>query len=184
MPRHRFILFEGVDGSGKTSLAKLLAADLGGQYYHSPPQCLEPLRAYANSATPQVRYRYYLLGNYITSHELSKLLESFDVVVDKYLYSTIAFHQVLLKQKLELPQDILLPDHIFFTTASKTTIEARLGKREQITAYEGLNFLTEVDEAYKKLFQSNPKVTIIDTSGKTTDESFVYLQNIFKELKF
>jgi deoxyguanosine kinase len=167
---HKLILFEGVDGSGKTLLAKMLAKKMGGLYYHSPPVVLEPLKQYANNASFKVRYQYFMLGNYIVSEELKELLLTQDVVLDKYFYSTIAFHSILLKSNLSLPKDLLMPDHTFYLTASMEEIKRRLNLKEKITKYEELSLLQEVDKKYKEIFKENPNITTIETTNKTPSE--------------
>lgn len=62
---NKFILFEGIDASGKISLAKRMAESVGGVYHYSPPKVIRDLRDYADQSFPNIRFQYYLLGNSI-----------------------------------------------------------------------------------------------------------------------
>lgn len=168
---HRFILFEGIDGTGKTTLAKMLAEKIGGVYYKSPPEILEPLATYAHDASPEIRYHYFLLGNYISAREIQKLLVTDDVVVDQYIYSTIAFHSILMNRDLMVPDDILMPDHVIHLTAPFEEIEERLNSRSTRNKYEASEFLKKVYQKYVDIFAKNQGVLMINTGEQDLSET-------------
>jgi len=165
----KFILFEGVDGSGKSTLAKGLAEKINGVYYHSPPKILEPLRVFANKSVPEVRLHYFLLGNVIASEEIKELLKASHVVCDKYIFSTLAFHQVLLGRKLPW-QNVLMPDIIVYTTADIEEVDRRLNSRDSRTIYEERDFLEKVAKEYDEILSNFKNVVRIDTTGRDPAE--------------
>jgi len=139
---NKFYLFEGVDGVGKTSLAKALAEKINAKYYYSPPEVIRGMRKFADESSPEIQYQYYLWGNYIGSEEIAEIVKTQDAVVDYYVISTIVMYSLLLNKKLEFP-DILMPDHIFYITASWEELEKRLNKRPERSRYENIEFMKE-----------------------------------------
>ncbi len=164
MKNHIFICFEGVDGSGKTTLAKLLAEDLHAQYYYSPPEILLSIRSQIQRYDLAVRFQYYLLGNFIASEEVKKMVKKTPVVVDRYVYSTLVFHLPMMSKEMS---EILLPDHIVHVTASWDTIEHRLSQRANRQKGEELPYLQAVAQQYERLFSGLNNVISIDTTSET-----------------
>ena len=175
--KNKFYLFEGIDGSGKSTLAKKFAKLIKGIYYYTPPKAILPLRHYADSSSPKIRYQFYQLGNYIANDEISKILKSKDVVVDRYVYGTAAYHSALLNKGLQIPNDLLLPDKIIYITASFEKIKQRLKERKSVNKYEKLEFLKKVIKRYDSILADSNNVLKIDTTNMTIDETLGYLKN-------
>ena len=175
----KFILFEGIDGSGKTSLAKELAKRINGTYYYNPPEIIRHLRSYADNSNPEIRFQYYLLGNYIADMEIRELLQKNHVVCDWYVFSTIAYHEILLNRKLQMP-GLLMPDKIIFATADWDELEKRIKIREYISKYEEIPFLMKVKKTYDDIFSKMKNVININTTTKNPKE---LIGNLIKELK-
>lgn len=108
--KHMFIVIEGVDGVGKTSVARELAAQLGAVYFRTPSDTLEsfqmaatfqsglPLRQYADQQAycdPKVRFAFYVFAVIEASVHVERLLQHSSVVCDRFLSSTLAYHRVL-----------------------------------------------------------------------------------------
>ncbi len=166
--KNKFILFEGTDGSGKTSLAKKMAESTGSIYYYNPPEVLRSLRNFADESLPHIRYQYYLLGNHIAAEEIKELLKTGHVICDWYIFSTIAYHSILLNKELTLP-DIFMPDKIIFVSAEWNEIEKRLNARESTSKYEDLEFLKNVYEQYVRILSPLSNVLKMDTTGKDSE---------------
>jgi thymidylate kinase len=119
---------------------------------------------------------YFLLGNFITSEEVGRLLETQDVIVDKYIYSTIAYHSVLLDRELPIPEDILIPDHTFYLTASMEEIDKRLNSREKRNKYEVPDLLMKADHTYKRILPTD--TSFIDTTTLGLSEMLNSIEEI------
>ena len=112
---HQFIVLEGISGSGKTELGKLLAQQISGRYYTTPPEAFRPSRKEIDEkATLEARFWFYLASVVQASHDIGKILETQDVVCDKYILSTICYHRAM-GLDIKTPQRVTLlnPDHTF-----------------------------------------------------------------------
>jgi thymidylate kinase len=166
--KNKFICFEGVDGSGKTTLAKLLAKEIDAKYYYSPPEMLLPIRTEVYEYDVAVRFQYYLLGNTITSEDVKKTLRDQPVIVDRYVYSTLAFHFPIEDENIP---NLLLPDRIIYVTASWREIENRLSQREHRKSSEQISYLQLVHQQYQRMFSGLNNVVKIDTTNEAPTES-------------
>ena len=176
----KFVEFAGIDGSGKTTLAQAVAEKVGGVYYKCPPESLRGVRAYFDEQSPQARFHYYLAGNYVAADEIRKLAKVQPVMCDCYLGNTIAAHSVMLDRELCVPGDILLPNHIVFTTAPMKVIDGRLKTRPTRTKYEALKHLEPFNEALSRFFSGMPQVLRVDTSKLSIDESVNLILDHFR----
>lgn len=174
--RARFFAFEGVDGTGKTSLAQHLAHQTNGKYYYSPPESIRWEREYIDNGNVEERLEYYLRGNMITSEEIAALLRESHVFCDRYVASTIINHSELLERDIPFP-DLLQPDVTVFLRCSKRKIAERLQQRKSKTQYENVDFLMKVQERYARVFARKRNVVVVDTSEKSVEESADFLMD-------
>lgn len=184
---NRFIVFEGLDACGKTTLSSLYAKEKN-VVVHSAivEEALELRKIIDSFESKESAFLFFLLNNFLRSHTVSGAIKSQDVVVDRYIFSTLAYQTIMLGEKLvknifdtlNISQNILLPEVIIFVKADAETINSRIGARCGSIQWYG-DAITQnncVETAYKKIFQwFNVPVVEIDTSeknGRSIEENY------------
>lgn len=131
-----FITLEGLDGTGKSSAAKLLAEALGFAFTATPDDDYMPIRKTATS-NKYSAYHYYLSYCY----HVSDLAGSQDIVCDRYIHSTIAYNWPF---SYDAPEDIYSffeglrkPDKSFLLTAPENVRKARMLERGILSELDG-----------------------------------------------
>lgn len=175
---NRFIVFEGLDACGKTTLSSLYAKEMN-YVIHSAvvSEALELRKVIDSYQSKESALLFFLLNNFLKSHEVSNALESRDVMLDRYIFSTLAYQSIMLGENvvkqlfdtLNITQKIRFPDVIVFVKADAETINSRIESRGGIVQWYGDEITQNncVETAYKKIFQwFNIPVVEIDTSEK------------------
>ena len=179
MKKMKFIAIEGFDGCGKSSIAKMLAEKLNYEYQKTPDETFRKVRE--DFDDPKInlieRIAFYTgdcirLSSKILNNEIKNL------VVDRYYYSTIAYHQAKAPEliKLFMPYFNIMykPDLVILVKVDFKTVIERINKRKSNDINDSL-FLNEnlFDKIYEN-FKSCIDVPIleIDNTGdlqKTLD---------------
>ena len=94
----RFVVVEGLDGSGKSTLVKTLAERLGGKAVGTPPTGpgSKEVRALFDRARSPYSRAYYLVSNYVLAERCRKecmaAKQNILYVVDRYYTSTVGYN--------------------------------------------------------------------------------------------
>lgn len=179
-----FIVFEGLNGAGKSSLAKDLAKALRAKYITSPHKNIANLREIMDDASLSAHYFYYMLGNIMISDELIKNNSKEIVICDRYVDSTIARHKVLGLEisTADISQlDLKKPDIKFFIHCNEVVRRERIEKRGKKNKWDALDENKEMRSEYSKYFQKDKEYIFIDTSGETQTESLNKILEILQE---
>ena len=125
-----FITLEGIDGTGKSSAAKMLASELGFALVSTPPAEYLNIRQEATSNLYSA-YHYYLSSCYY----ISEIAKRMDIVCDRYIHSTLAYNWPYLR---EIPNDLggyyeglKMPDMSFLLCASDYVRRERMQERQR-----------------------------------------------------
>lgn len=89
------LILEGVDSTGKTTLAKILAEKIGGFYYRTPPDCFKERCKEIDKGEivySEERLFLYLESVLYASKEIQQLLKNGPAVVDRWIWTTLAYH--------------------------------------------------------------------------------------------
>lgn len=181
-----FVSIDGVDGVGKTTVAKLLAAGGDFQCYKSPSGPFEALRKEVDKyASPIGRYCFYRLAVQHDSQEIVKLLEKGSVVSDRYKASTLAYHLVLNPRIREIHQEdgLLRPTFPILLSARDDVRIRRLEERRikegravsDIKLEDNIVVMNSVSDVFRSL-----NLIEIDTSDMTADEVVARIKEIVK----
>src|SRR2546422_940162 len=93
---HKLIVVEGIDGTGKTTVARRLATAIRAKYLRTPPPRFDSLRKYVDKeASVETRFLFYLCSVAYASDIIRRELTKRDVVCDRYLGTTLAYHRAL-----------------------------------------------------------------------------------------
>lgn len=181
-----FIVFEGLDGAGKTTIAKALAAEMGAVYIATPPSLLENVREIIDTqVSVETRFLYYLLGNSIVSDQIKKMRNRKPIVCDRYIHSTLSFHQLLgikIDDNVIKALNLEIPDIIFFIYVSdEQERQRRIRKRNKRTKYDILKDNLHFREKYLEYFYRQPGIIFIDTNRETKRESLKKIKKVISE---
>jgi len=179
--RHLFLVIEGVDGAGKTTIAKRISTVIGGKYIKSPPEPFAMIKQRVlETATPVARFTYFISSNVQISALAKRLLNETHVVSDRYIWSTLAYHAAienispieLKKMVMPLVRVIKMPDYVIFLTVSREAqlqrLKGRLDDELQRSLLMSDQFQRRLRQAYRSVKSFfDVKWIEIDTSRKS-----------------
>ena len=141
MSRHCFVVIEGIDGVGKTTVAELLASMLNAELIKTPLPPFEAFRTfYDECGNPTARFLYYLSVVVLSSSKIHEILEKRDVICDRYIFSTIAYDYAMgvdanIIDINRLP--IIIPDcSICFTVEETVRYQRLVGRKGHVKPYD------------------------------------------------
>jgi thymidylate kinase len=203
----KLITFEGVDGSGKsTMLARLQSKNdllplcrAGTVFTREPTkETLTGKAVYAaieNRVDPLAELFLFLADH--AAHLAETVRPAMEngklVISDRYSDSRVAYQSVTLKetisnesafdfiQKSHEPWTIK-PDLTFFFDISPEVSCARCKDRGEQTKFERVDFLNEVRAAFKKLAENEPNRFVILDAEKTPEENEKIILDKIQEL--
>ena len=189
-----FIVFEGVDGSGKTTLSSRTAEwqkGLGFAVYHTYEPSDGPVgrnvKAAVSDIDPLATVLLFMADRAWHVREIEKKLsEGWSVICDRYIYSTLAYQGAQLENMAwddfhRWVMDIWKPFELEPDIVILLDIKAEDGlkriKRGQ-EYFENAEFLKKVRQNYTKLLDD--RFRVIDASRKP-DEVFEDVKNALTE---
>ncbi len=183
---NKFIVFEGLDACGKTTLSSMYAKERNAVVHSAVvPESLELRKVIDSYESKESALLFFLMNNFLKSNEVSKSLESEEVILDRYIFSTLAYQTIMLGEDivksifdtLNIAEKILLPEVIVFVKADAETIKNRIKAREGEGQWYGDEITQNncVETAYQKIFKwFDIPIVEIDTSekhGRSTTEN-------------
>jgi dTMP kinase len=173
-----FITIEGMDGVGKTSVAKKLALRLDAIYMATPPNDLDQVRSiFTNSSDRLAQYHFFISSVLIASERIDSLLETESVICDRYYYTTLtAYKESIESMYPDLWENIhrftkhfVEPDHAFLLTADTATRQKRMALRSQLTRDDVESLDSEIAEKQIEAYERFG-MTSIETSDCSIKE--------------
>lgn len=191
----KFIVFEGIDGAGKTTQINLLAKSLRERgidcFVTAEPTTLPSGKLLRRALSGQIPATPMEMAEMFArdrvNHNLDenegiekKLSQGTTVITDRYYYSSLAYQgselgfDVVSKLNLENP-DIRTPDLCVFLDLTPDVSLARIGARENVPheIYENYEYLDKTRKTFfsvfEKLRERGEKIVLIDASGSVEE---------------
>ncbi len=205
MARGKFIVFEGVDGSGKTTISRMLQDKMEENklaIHHTCEPTRNPVGALIRKIiTRQVATNEQTIGALFLADRLDHIqhpeygmlqyLENGEhVISDRYYYSSYAYHVPHLSldwviNANKLCADLLRPDLVLFLDIPvEETLRRIADNRDSNDLFETEERLTQVRNNYKEAIEkegTKDNVQIINATG-TIDEVFAAVWKKVSEL--
>lgn len=165
----RFITFEGIDGSGKSTVSKLVAEKLRSAG-HDVIWTFEPTdstvgkfvqHCIRTQSDPYITSFTFIADRILHCKQIQQWLDDGKIVLcDRYAESTYAYqaaqledaHKNPLKWLQELSEGrIIIPDRTFLFIVDPKISLARIQTRAELVPFERLSFLEKVHTNYQKI---------------------------------
>lgn len=183
--KNQFIVIEGIDGSGKSTVSKKIANMLGITHLESPIHPFTEIRKNIDeSLCSKGRLYFYLSSNYKLSNFIKEQKETRSIICSRYFYSTIIGYFSRLGEEISslydnpfiMEREFLKPDLVIFLQVDEDKQAKRINSRDQ-----SLNSLTDLmclkNSTYQKLLSQNYNTiaekenwVVIDTSEISEQE--------------
>ena len=178
----KFIVIEGLDATGKSTLVAKLAKSLNATLLQCPPRLKAPefidgdLRSYFDDRPSSQRRAYYRAANLIASEQAEVALQAGHVVMDRYWTSTVAFAALDddsdLDQKWQgrYPPELRKPDIVILLTVDEENRAKRMRERGELVTDEEQNLAAAIEsrEAVLRIYHTFDPIEL-DTSQLSPD---------------
>ncbi len=197
-----FVAFEGIDGSGKTTISRMVGDSLREKGYRvyltkeptDKIQWTEELRQGRDLASGFSLFFRFTEDRYMHQGEISRQLESGKIVLcDRYLLSSLAYQGAIIESAFPGREEALKwmmdassiiqvrPDITFYLDLDPAISMERLSRRASLTGFEESGYLNIVRELYKTI-EFKGKITV-DASRPKEEVFSQILQNIEEALR-
>ena len=185
MKRGFLIVFEGIDGTGKSTQCELLAKSLTERHMLNIALA-EPTRGTwgtkirrllsegRQGISPQEELSWFVNDRKedIELNIMPALQDNKVVLMDRYYFSTAAYQGALgldpEQIRLENETFAPIPDLVLiFLTSPETCLERIESSRDQKSAFEKLDYLKNVQEIFKSF--TGPNIRFIDSVGSVPE---------------
>jgi len=187
-----FIAFEGIDGSGKSTQAKMLADYIISlNKYNHVLRTREPYQDQNIRKILQQEEDPYSQGiklammftedrrNHVNKLIMPNLLEGVHVISDRYSWSTFAYQQtqgVKLHELLNMHKELPIPDIVFLVDLPvKDAIKRMKGDKERKLEQKfekDIEFIEKLRNNYLKLSNTSQKLVIVVNGKLSAKEIF------------
>ena len=184
--RGRFIVFEGIDGAGKTTQMSLLASRLeseGRRVYTTAEPTVsltggmlrDALAGISDKTSCEMAAMFVLdriFHNVNRVNGIEKMLsDGFDVICDRYYYSTLAYQGHSTSYEWVKSMNLLCPEIrkpdicVYLDLTPEESLERISKGRDSVEIYENEEKLTSVRKAFFRVFEDmgdSENIAVID----------------------
>lgn len=201
MYKYPLIIFEGVEGSGKTTQIKNVKSYLrrnrikfislrepgGSKLAEKIRKLILNTKSNFHPFTDLLLYiaaRNENVNSIIKKHYKKRV-----ILIDRFIYSTLAYQHYGMNLNLNIINKLnnfilgnIKPDLIFLHTVNILELKKRIQKRKEKNRYDkfDINFYDKVQKGYIKMLKRKKNVTIIDTKKTIRENKFEILKKINK----
>jgi len=170
-----FVAIEGIDGVGKTTIARLLVEKFNGVYQKTPLRILKWIANLLDRFhNPEIESIGYFILTIFTSLFISYRLKRYHVICDKYILNTVVTQSCLGGKLIKTIENLRYrfvqkPDYTFCLTISdRNKLIKRLKGRGELDKNDKqlLPYWRKIQEKYLEF----PEIIPIDTTNKAPDE--------------
>jgi thymidylate kinase len=184
----KFLVIEGCNGVGKSTIAEYLCARAGASTFHYPPEFVSFRRdVHLDELAPLPRLVYYLAATLHLSDLVRAQLTQSHVVCDRYLASPLslmigdsAIEETEARQLTEpFGSYLCMPDLILLLTAEHAAASARICNRSLKSGtltpvarrmLESEEFFQKRENAFRQLAMRLGPVVELDTTNLSPEE--------------
>jgi dTMP kinase len=184
----RFFVFEGIDGGGKSTIAKMLNDKLLTSFGRDTVLTAEPSGSWIGDCVRRANKEdindfaealLFMADRAQHTQEIARSVEQGKIVIcDRYYISTLAYQGVTLERLV--PDAVLWlravnapiirrPDITFYFLIEPERAMERMKDRDEKSKFEKLGFLRKVATIYQEMSASDPSAYVIDASQPLDD---------------
>ncbi|SMD31310.1 dTMP kinase [Picrophilus oshimae] len=177
-----FIAIEGIDGSGKTTLAGDIASYTGFYLTREPTDrfCYDYIEADYNDESSIINFFLFTLDRYMHQKEIKNHLIN-GVISDRYVFSSIAYQGSGMEKRfknmdetiswmLDVSRFIIMPDLIIYLKIDPglalKRLNLRKNEKKNTDAFERLEMLKNVSKYYDYIFSGIIKIPVIKINAE------------------
>jgi len=180
----KFYVFEGIDGSGKTTVSRKLFERISQESRREVLLTVEPTdcwlgdsvrRSYDEDVSPFTEALLFLADRATHTERIKNWMsEGIIVLCDRYNPSTLAYQGAVLRRtmgdaalewlNMVSKHVVIEPDIVFLFSISPEKVMQRLDERDETTKFEKLEYLKEVDSIYRMLAEQDRKFFVVDAT--------------------
>ena len=180
----RFVTFEGIDGSGKSTVSKLVYKKLKSNEidvvltYEPTDSWIGKIvqKCIETNSDPFVTTFTFIADRVEHCKEIQKWLDEGKIVLcDRYAESTYAYQAAQIQDAIDNPikwlkdlskDKIIIPDKTYFFKINPKDSLDRIKNRNNLIPFEKIDFLEKVHKNYLKLAEGERFVKIDATKSK------------------